>query len=302
MRHVLFFYFSLVALLLALQPQEVYGGFIETLRSKILGSVTPETKQQGDVQLEEPSLPPAEQFCSSHNCLPEGVPTKISPTSSVQLNKESTDRPHPQVVKFVGQRSESVAAKFRSLSKRNMAIYWDDGKDGVYQGLLKSGHTTQSNSYHGHRFFFTDEKNKNDVIGTVTIDRDKILNPIRDKSKPLDDGHPVMSQTLKEEAYDREYMAKNDGLRCVDVFRLFCFPISLHLHICTVLDGAIFLVPMALVLHPFLTCGRLIKLALFTKSIHQTVFGDVMESVWIAKKRLQSMQRLKLSRRVLKFS
>lgn len=197
---------SAVWLVLLLQAAD--ANFIESLRSKVLGS-------QNDVKQmnEEPSLPPAEQFCSSYNCLPEGVPSQISPTSSVQLNKFTIDRPHPQVVKFKGQKSHSVAAKFRSLSKRNLAIYWDDGADGVYQGLLKSGQTTQSNSYEGHRFFFTDQHDKNNVIGMVTIDKDKILNVIRDEEQPLDANHPVMTHTIKEEEYDKEYMAKNDGLR-----------------------------------------------------------------------------------------
>jgi hypothetical protein len=210
------FFFSLTAMLLVFQPLATHGGLVDSiteLRTKLLGEQA--AKQPDQQQQAPPTFPPAEQFCTHQTCLADGVATRFSPTASVHLNKYSIDRPHPQVVKFKGKKSDSVAAKFRSLSKRNLAIYWDDGKDGIFQGLLKPGQTTQSNSYSGHRFFFTDEKDKNNVIGMVTIDKDKILNVIRDEERPLGADHPVMSQTLKEEAYDLEYMAKNDGLRCV---------------------------------------------------------------------------------------
>lgn len=186
---------------------------ITELKSKFLAKEVEVKASAVQVENEEPTFPPAEQFCVNQNCLAEGVATSISPTASVQLNKYKVDRPHPAVVKFKGEKSQSCAAKFRSLSQRNLAIYWDDGKDGIFQGLLKPGQTTQSNSYIGHKFFFTEERDKTNVIGRVTIDRDVILNVIRDELFPLSDNHPVMSHTLKEEAYDREYMLKNDGMR-----------------------------------------------------------------------------------------
>jgi hypothetical protein len=181
------------------------------------GTTKQQQQHQHQQQQAPPTFPPAEQFCTHQTCLADGVATRLSPTASVHFNKYSIDRPHPQVVKFKGdqQQPEYVHAKFRSLSMRNLSMYWDDGKDGIYKGILQPGQTTQSNSYSGHRFFFTDEKDKNNVIGMVTIDKDKILNVIRDEERPLGADHPVMSQTLKEEAYDLEYMAKNDGLRCV---------------------------------------------------------------------------------------
>ena len=219
----MFLFLPLTAILLAVQPAPTHGGFLDSvaeLRTKLLGPEAAAAQDpklthnaEIDADVDAPTFPPAEQFCVTQNCLAEDVATAISPTSSVQLNKHTTDRPHPAVIKFKGQKSESVAAKFRSLSQRNMAIYWDDGKDGIYQGILKPGQTTQSNSYFGHRFFFTEEKDKSNVIGRVTINKDTILNVIRDELFPLSDNHPVMSHTLKEEAYDREYMAKNDGMR-----------------------------------------------------------------------------------------
>lgn len=212
----MFLFLPLTAILLAFQPQLGNGALIDTfteLKTKLFGAEIVEQQAKEDKHQGEPTFPPAEQFCTNHHCLSHDIATQISPTSSVHLSKFTTDLPHPAVVKFKGKKSESCAAKFRSLSKRNMAIYWDDGKDGIYQGLLKPGQTTQSNSYFGHRFFFTQENDKSNVIGRVTIDRDIILNVIRDNEFPLSSTHPVMAQTLKEEAYDRAYMAENDGLR-----------------------------------------------------------------------------------------
>lgn len=205
-----------LSLLLACQPQLTQGGMLDSITKMILGSEPLEaaSKHLPDIhRQEEPTFPPGEQFCTNQDCLSEDLSTQISPTSSVHLNKYTTTRPHPAVVKFKGQKSESVAAKFRSLSMRNLAIYWDDGAEGIFQGILKPGQTTQSNSYSGHRFFFTQENDKTNVIGMVTVDKNKILNVIRDGDFPLADTHPVMAHTLREEAYDREYMAKNDGLR-----------------------------------------------------------------------------------------
>ena len=182
--------------------------------------VTQEPEKQQEVA--PPTFPPAEHFCTNQYCLADDVATRISATSSVQLNKYSADRPHPAVVKFTGEQPAYVHAKFRSLSARNMAMYWDDGKDGVYKGILRPGQTTQSNSYIGHRFFFTEEKDKTNVIGTVTINKDVILNVIRDSELPLSDSHPVMEQTMKEEAYDKQYMADNEGLRYCYAALLYC--------------------------------------------------------------------------------
>lgn len=208
-------------MLLACQSQLSHAGFLSRFGSMFeRQTATQVSSQTADVKeytqsVDDvvPTFPPAEGFCTNVYCLADDEATRISATSSVHLSKFTTDRPHPSVIKFQGQKSQSVAAKFRSLSKRTLAIYWDDGKDGIYQGLLRPGQTTQSNSYSGHRFFFTEEKDKRNVVDLVTIQKDKILNVIRDKEMPLDAGHPVAEQTLREEEYDRQYMAKNDGLR-----------------------------------------------------------------------------------------
>jgi hypothetical protein len=137
----------------------------------------------------------------------------VSPTSSVQLHKYTVTRAHPSVIKYSGAKSQSVAVKLRSLSTRTLAIYWDDDREGVYQGLLRPGQTTQKNSYMGHRFYFTEEKDKSKVVADVTVDAIKVIHVIRDEEFPLAKDHPVTLQTLSEEAYDLEYMAKHNGLR-----------------------------------------------------------------------------------------
>ena len=235
--------FPLVALLLACQPQP---SLAETsLFSRLASffttpSLTHSPTESVDTPLPHdsdsdsgsgsdklPTFPPAEGFCTNVNCLAENIPTRISHTSSVHLNKYQYTREgvgkegsgsgsgsrHSSVIRYSGQKSQSVAAKFRSLSRRTLAIYWDDGREGVYQGLLRPGLTTQSNSYSGHRFYFTEEKDKSKVVADVTIDKDKILNVIRDEEFPLGEQHPVTQQTVREEEYDREYMAKHEGLR-----------------------------------------------------------------------------------------
>ncbi len=80
------------------------------------------------------------------------------------------------IVNIPGTRTNACAAKFISLSSRDLDIYWDDGKDGVPQGKLISGDISSTNSYETHKFYFTERNRKSNVIARVTIEEGKVSN------------------------------------------------------------------------------------------------------------------------------
>ena len=100
--------------------------------------------------------------------------TCLNPDTNIQLNIMKKDRPHP-LVKILYQRSTAMAAKFRSLSSRNLDIYYDDGGSGVEQAHLRPGMISTLNTYEGHSFFVTPEKLKSKLLSRFTIAKDKVF-------------------------------------------------------------------------------------------------------------------------------
>lgn len=76
-------------------------------------------------------------------------------------------------VTIMGIRSTAMSAKFRCLCKA-VDYYYDDGKDGTYQGSLTLGIETTTNSYEGHVFFFTEKGNKKKEIARYTMKQDQV--------------------------------------------------------------------------------------------------------------------------------
>jgi hypothetical protein len=127
-------------------------------------------------------------------------------TSYVQINHSFVTRPHPFVSHIPGQRTTAVAAKFRSLSSRSLDMWWDDSKDGVYQGRLMPGKESTTNSYEGHVFYFTDVNNKAEIVNRVKMKADTVLYPVRDAKSPA--SQDVLDKSNREEAFGEEYFTR----------------------------------------------------------------------------------------------
>lgn len=73
-------------------------------------------------------------------------------------------------------KKEQHLVSFHNESPYDVELYWDDGKDGVLQGVIKQGKTQPVGTYFGHKFFYkfisneTDIDNKNRLLAM-----DKIL-------------------------------------------------------------------------------------------------------------------------------
>ena len=118
---------------------------------------------------------------ASVSCLPlvvngggEAVGDECGNRTCHQMFVGSVSRQHPSVVRLT-QTTTACSAKFVSLSGRPLAMYWDDGADGVSEGVLGPGATTTTNSYEGHMFYFTEKNNKADVIAHITVEPGKVL-------------------------------------------------------------------------------------------------------------------------------
>jgi hypothetical protein len=80
---------------------------------------------------------------------------------------------HPRV-KYINQVSQSIGARFKSLAP-SIDIWYEDGKDGSYQGSLKLGQETTTNTYVGHVFYFTEAGNKKKELARHVMRKEQVL-------------------------------------------------------------------------------------------------------------------------------
>ena len=83
---------------------------------------------------------------------------------------------HPKV-KYINQVSLSIGARFKSLAP-SIDIWYEDGKDGSYQGSLKMGQETTTNTYVGHVFYFTEAGNKKNELARHVMRKEQVDLPL----------------------------------------------------------------------------------------------------------------------------
>ena len=123
----------------------------------------------------------------------------------VEYNVRNETRRHPKI-KLLKHKTTAMSAKFRCLVPNGVDYYYDDGKDGTFQGVLTLGRETTTNTYEGHVFYFTQKGNKNKVIARFKMVKDQYFYVITDKSNPPPSEHQeLVNKELKfmEEYYDR---------------------------------------------------------------------------------------------------
>ena len=67
-----------------------------------------------------------------------------------------------------------MSFQFRSLSSRNLELWFNDGRDGIQQGHLHMGQETTTCSYPGHRFFVTEAGHKETHVVDFLITSDRV--------------------------------------------------------------------------------------------------------------------------------
>ena len=119
------------------------------------------------------------------------------------LDAKQTERLHPQIT-LTHSKSFAMAAKFRSLSSRMLDLWFDDGGDGIWEGHLKMGQETTTNTYVGHVFIITVSGNKKQVVARCHMVADQVTYVITDKGYPAT--KKIVDQNAKEERFTKSYL------------------------------------------------------------------------------------------------
>ena len=144
---------------------------------------------------------PAPLFATNSDCDGAGF---CSTDNQVEYNIEHRTRPHPQV-KNLNYRVTAMSAKFRSLSGRNLDVWYDNGTpEGTEQAKLTPGMMATTNTYEGHSFFVTVQGNKSHVLSRFSITKERVLYPIYDPEVPADED--TLEHNRREEEYAEEYL------------------------------------------------------------------------------------------------
>jgi len=132
-------------------------------------------------------------FCSANNQV-------------VEYNVEHRTRPHPHI-KILNHRVRATSAKFRSLSSRNLDVWYDNGTpEGTEQAKLTPGMMTATSAYEGNSFFVTVQGNKSHVLNRFTITKERVLYPIYDPEFPADED--TLEHNRREEEFGDEYLRR----------------------------------------------------------------------------------------------
>ena len=118
------------------------------------------------------------------------------------LDAKQTERLHPQIT-LTHSKSLAMAAKFRSLSSRMLDLWFDDGGDGIWEGHLKMGQETTTNTYVGHVFIITVSGKKKEVVARCHMVADQVTYVITDKGYPAT--KKIVDQNAKEERFTKSY-------------------------------------------------------------------------------------------------
>ena len=97
-------------------------------------------------------------------------PGSVSPPA---LSKTPQVASHP-LIKIIGQPTTAMSAIFRCLAPK-VDYYFDDGRDGSYQGTLELGKETTSATYEGHVFFFVEHGNKKNELARFVMKKDQVI-------------------------------------------------------------------------------------------------------------------------------
>ena len=127
---------------------------------------------------------------------------------NMQLNVEYKNRTYPKIF-FLNSNAEhnAMAAKFRNLSNKKIEFFYDDGRDGVPQGQLKSGHETTTATYVGHQFYFKEVGKKSVEIARFVMKADQSLYIIYDPQNPAEQSFLDISN--REIDFNDEYYKRN---------------------------------------------------------------------------------------------
>jgi prolyl 4-hydroxylase len=108
---------------------------------------------------------------------------------------------HPAVT-LLNSGTQAMSVKFKNLSP-GCDYFYDDGRDGIYQGRLELGSESTTNTYEGHIFYFTKVGDKSAVFARFVMHKDQVTYVITDPTS-LPPRH-LQEQADKERAFLKDY-------------------------------------------------------------------------------------------------
>lgn len=102
------------------------------------------------------------------------VSSANSKTETISKYNDGNVLNHP-LIQIIGSPTTAMSAIFRCLATK-VDYYYDDGKDGSFQGTLDMGKETTSATYEGHVFFFVrhGDKSKSKELARFTMNKDQV--------------------------------------------------------------------------------------------------------------------------------
>ena len=108
---------------------------------------------------------------------------------------------HPAVT-LLHSGTQAMSVKFRNLAS-GCDYYYDDGRDGIFQGRLELGGESTTNTYEGHVFYFTRVDQKDEVLARFTMHKDQVTYVVTDP-KFLPPRH-LQEHTDREKEFSAAY-------------------------------------------------------------------------------------------------
>ena len=132
----------------------------------------------------------------------------------IEYDSRTESRLHPSM--FTGLPSISaMPMRVRNLRRDTLDMWYDDGRDGIWQGLLAFGKETATTSYDTHEFFFTIRGDERRIeVDRVRMDLSKSFYILRETEifEPTVEQAQIIEETEQEEAFMKEYKERTGRL------------------------------------------------------------------------------------------
>lgn len=124
-------------------------------------------------------------------------------------------RDHPSVVTNY-QKSDALPMRVRSLHRKELDMWYNDGAQGIWQGRLQFGRETATTTYEGHEFYFTERLSSGErgpEVSRLRMTKAQSFYIIKDSSLQPDlEQQRIIDETAKEVDFMENYKKETGRL------------------------------------------------------------------------------------------
>lgn len=117
------------------------------------------------------------------------------------------------IVPLIGQPTKAMSVKFKSLYPYKLHRWFDDGKEGIYQGYIAMGQEGTINTYESHVFYYTLANDSSKEVARFTMDKNQylyVIHPNTEEERALIPND--LFSAVEEEIQFGEAYLKNKGI------------------------------------------------------------------------------------------